>query len=329
MSERVFTVLRKFKYHWIDTLVTVVLWILGLVCTRITPYNRFFTERDPTLSYPFIHSESIPTWLLLFLCLLVPSVIILFSQVIIRWRFNNLGNRHKVADFFLAQAVLFQALGLTLFITTLLKVFFGRHRPNFFALCNYKGYNDAISSGDFTAYFNSTSPNLPGDIKYCLSSHENINESRFSHPSGHASMAFSGLGYLSFFLFHLLLSHKPTSRNHMWKAIVFLVPLSVAGLVAATRTRDYWHFFDDTLFGTLLGLGCAATVFYINYSRRTKLNVEYIGDLFPKNGGDGVGEDGEDAEDGLSGFQNENRPFDTRTPPSPKSSFGGPYYTNV
>lgn len=48
--------------------------------------------------------------------------------------------------------VLFQALGITLFLTSLSKVFFGRHRPNFYAMCNYKGYRDAVASGDFTAY---------------------------------------------------------------------------------------------------------------------------------------------------------------------------------
>jgi len=291
MSQAFFKVAAKFKYHWIDTLFTVVLWILGLVFTQVNPYNRFFTERDANLSYPHIPSEEVPTWLLFFLCLLVPSLIIVLSQTALRLRFNNVDNRHKAADFFLAQAVLFQALGLTLFLTSALKVFFGRHRPNFFALCDYKGYASAISTGNFTAYFAATTPNVPGDIKYCLADHAAINESRYSHPSGHASMVFAGLGYLSFFLVHLLLSHKPTSRNHMWKAIVFFVPLFAAGLVAATRTRDYWHFFDDTLFGTVLGLGCAATVFFINYSRGTHINVEYIGDLFSKNEEDGGGQD--------------------------------------
>jgi len=290
MANAFLTEARKIPYHWIDTLITAVLWVLGLVFTQVTPYNRFFTERDPTLSYPVIPSEEIPTWLLFFLSLLVPSAIILVSQVALRWRFHDVQSRHKVADFFLAQAVLFQALGLDLFLTSVLKVFFGRHRPNFFALCDYKGYASALSSGNFTAYFEATTPNLPGDIKYCLADQQAINEARYSHPSGHTSVVFAGMGYLSFFLFHLLLSHKPTRRNHMWKAIVFFVPLFVAGLVAATRTRDYWHFFDDTLFGMVLGLGCAATVFWVNYSRGTGMNVEFIGDLFAKNGEDGNGD---------------------------------------
>lgn len=127
--------------------------------------------------------------------------------------------------------VLFQALGLTLFLTSLSKVFFGRQRPNFFAFCDYKGYRNAVATGDFTeyprafnwveficdsgSYFARTVPGVQGSIEFCEATPGEINESMFSHPSGHASLSFAGLGFLSLFLHHMLLSHRPTKRHHV------------------------------------------------------------------------------------------------------------------
>jgi diacylglycerol diphosphate phosphatase/phosphatidate phosphatase len=279
---RKFFNLKNFKYHWIDTVIAVVLWTLGVVLQQYAPpFHRYFTERDPSLSYPYITAVQVPTWLLICLCWLVPALCITFSQYLVYLRFGEASRNHKAAKFFLAQIVLFQALGLTLFLTSSTKAFFGRHRPNFFAFCNYKGFMDAQTSGNYSEYDSLTVQGMPGDISYCRASPADIKESMFSYPSGHASMSFAGLGFLSLFLLHLLLSHRPTRRNHLWKAIVFTIPMFIAMLVAATRTRDYWHNFDDTIMGSLLGFGCATLAFYMNYSRTTSYNVEYIGDLFP------------------------------------------------
>jgi len=277
------SVLYSFRYHYIDTIGALVLWALAVVITLWgKPYRREFFERDPSLSFPVVPSEEVPTILLFFICLVGPGLIMLFSQLILRKRFHSIENRHKVADFFIAQASLFQCLGLTFFITASLKIFFGRQRPNFFAMCNYKGYRTALKTGDFTEYFAMTTAGVLGDLKYCEATQKEIYESVYSHPSGHASLSFAGLGFLSLFLYHLLLSHKPTTRNHLWKIVVFMVPIFAAATVAATRTRDYWHNFDDTLYGALIGFGCATMVFHINYSHKTEYNVEYIGDLYPK-----------------------------------------------
>jgi len=273
---------RNFKYHWIDALMSAALWAVGgLVQYKGVPFHRFFTERDPTLSYPYLVAVQVPTWLLFSLCWIIPAIVIFIAQLLLLRRFGDVSRTHKVAKFFLAQLVLFQALGLTLFLTSLSKVFFGRQRPNFFAFCDYQGYRTAMETGNFTEYFSLTEAGRQGNLEFCRASQSEINESMFSHPSGHASMSFCGLGFLSLFLHHMLLSHRPTKRNHLWKAIVFAVPMFAAIMVAATRTRDYWHNYDDTIMGALLGFGCASLAFQINYSRGTSHNVEYIGDLFP------------------------------------------------
>jgi len=276
--------LRNFRYHWIDCSMAAVLWLIGGVLQKFgVPFHRYFSERDPTLSYPYIKAVEVPTWLLYTLSWAVPTLVMMLAQYLLFKRFGPKVRSFKVAKFFLAQMVLFQALGLTLFLTSLSKVFFGRQRPNFFAFCDYKGYRTAVETGDYTAYFAATEEGVRGDIQYCLASQGEINESMFSHPSGHASLSFCGLGFLSLFLLQMLLSHKPTRRHHVWKALVFTVPMFIAIIVAATRTRDYWHNYDDTVMGALLGFGCASLMFSINYKTHNEAaqGVEYIGPLFP------------------------------------------------
>ena len=40
---------------------------------------------------------------------------------------------------------------------------------------------------------------------------------------------------------------------------------SSAGLIAVTRTRDYWHNYDDVLAGSLIGLGIAVFIYSVHY----------------------------------------------------------------
>jgi len=273
--------LRNFRYHWIDTMMGVALWLVGAIIQYVgRPFHRFFTERDPTLSYPLVNTVWVPTWLLFVLCWIIPATLVAVSQSLIWYRFGDLRKKHRVAKFFLAQLVLFQALGLTLFLTSLSKIFFGRQRPNFYAMCDYKGYRTAVETGDFTEYFSLTQANTPGDVSFCRATLREVNESMMSHPSGHASLTFAGLGFLALFLHHMLVSHKPTRRHHLWKAIVFCVPMFIAVMVAATRTRDYWHNYDDTIMGGLLGFGCAALAFVMNYSVKRTSSHEYLGHLY-------------------------------------------------
>jgi hypothetical protein len=42
-------------------------------------------------------------------------------------------------------------------------------------------------------------------------------------------------------------------NEQMWKAVVLFAFLGVACYVAGTRTKDYWHNFDDIVAGALIG----------------------------------------------------------------------------
>ncbi|KXN72482.1 acid phosphatase/Vanadium-dependent haloperoxidase [Conidiobolus coronatus NRRL 28638] len=90
-----------------------------------------------------------------------------------------------------------------------------------------------------------------------------------SFPSGHTSTSFSGLGFLSYYLNHILqLSHKRTSLIQYYAV---LVPLLIATFVAVSRLRDYRHHWQDVLVGAIIGMLSA----YFSYKKYFKKRVNY------------------------------------------------------
>jgi len=80
-----------------------------------------------------------------------------------------------------------------------------------------------------------------------------------SFPSGHSSLSFAGLGFLSLYLAGKL--HLFDRRGHTGKAWLSLTPLAGAALVAISRSMDYRHHWHDILVGSVLGL----TLAYFSY----------------------------------------------------------------
>jgi len=69
--------------------------------------------------------------------------------------------------------------------------------------------------------------------------------------SGHSSLSFAGLGFLSFYLAGKM--HLFDQRGHATKAWLALSPFMAASLVAISRTMDYRHHWHDVLVGSLIG----------------------------------------------------------------------------
>lgn len=97
-----------------------------------------------------------------------------------------------------------------------------------------------------------------------------------SFPSGHASAAFAGYGFLALFLNakykvlssgghfrqdhgserqlgRLGVSDETTQRVHHWKLVLFVFPWSIAFVMALSKVRDGWHHPVDVIFGALVG----------------------------------------------------------------------------
>lgn len=60
--------------------------------------------------------------------------------------------------------------------------------------------------------------------------------------------------------------HAPhTRRNAMWKVLLTLAPIALAVWIMVSRTREYWHNFDDVLTGGAIGLVMAFLFYRIHF----------------------------------------------------------------
>jgi diacylglycerol diphosphate phosphatase/phosphatidate phosphatase len=265
------------RFYFLDFLSLVALIICAGLVSLISPYDRFFVEQDPTLSYPFVES-SVPLYLLIILSLLVPLLVIFFTQIVLhKFRKEEYVLPPMLTYRFLPYFTLVHSYILCLVVTTLLKDFVGRKRPNFFAYCNYQGYRDALTSGNFTSYFNLTSPGRVGSIEYCLDK-SSLNDAQSSFPSGHSSQSFAGLMIALWFVLYcipFLVDRKSVWHFRMWRISVFGVFFGLAATIAGTRTRDYWHNFDDILSGSVIGTLCAIFAVYVNTTITKSRSPEY------------------------------------------------------
>jgi len=174
------------------------------------------------------------------------------------------GMHPKSLNFFVVQMAFIEALGMTLLGCEFLKPFAGRKRPNFFAMCDYHGYRTAVATNNFTEYISLTNPGTPGKLSNCRATPREILESQFSFPSGHSAAIWCSMTFLALYLYYVLQYYS--TKHNMSKGIGAITFLAIACMVSVTRPRDYWHNFDDILGGSILGFGCAALAFALNYS---------------------------------------------------------------
>lgn len=108
-----------------------------------------------------------------------------------------------------------------------------------------------------------------------------------SFPSGHASAAFAGFGFLALYLNAKLNIFPRTTQANLpqspeekgtaapapptragarrtphFKLLLWMLPWLVALLIAASKVRDGWHHPVDVLFGALVGTLCAHMAFW-------------------------------------------------------------------
>ncbi|XP_037076859.1 phospholipid phosphatase 5-like, partial [Pollicipes pollicipes] len=133
------------------------------------------------------------------------------------------------------------SLLLTGILTNCLKLAVGRPRPDFLARCHPDGRlrADQPCTGDAHA----------------------IADGRKSFPSGHSSFSACVAVFVFLYLAGKLGTFTERGRRQSHKLLV-LFPLLVAALIAASRTCDYHHHWQDVLAGCALG----AVVGWVGYS---------------------------------------------------------------
>jgi membrane-associated phospholipid phosphatase len=138
--------------------------------------------------------------------------------------------------------------------TDICKILAGRLRPDFIARC----------LPDIAG--NCTNPNL-----------KDVRDARASFPSGHSSLSFCAMVYLSLYLcgkFRIFW----TNSGQLWKVVIVLSPLIGSTFIAISRTKDYHHNFDDVIAGSMLGACLAFVGYFIHYPSLLNANCD-----IPKN----------------------------------------------
>jgi len=207
---------------------------------------RFFVQQDPRISNPY-EPSSVST-----LCLGVLAVLLPACLICIMRSYGQLGSTPQeplLIAFGLVHSTQWAVVGT-------FKGLVGRLRPNFFALCNYCGYRDALKSGKFTDYMACAPAGLPGDFEKCR---DTMKSGRLSFPSGHSSTAFAGLGFLGFML---AAAARRAGCPPLVQVLCTLPPLFAASWVAATRVQESWHFESDIFAGSTIGFSIMAFVFH-------------------------------------------------------------------
>lgn len=140
-------------------------------------------------------------------------------------RLKKCGN-HDLHHAILALAI---SVMMTLNITTVLKMAAGRYRPD---------------------WNNDVTPDRQG---------------RYSFPSGHSSMSFSGMVFICLYLFAKFRIWGSKHTHCYAKVCLLTSPMLLAFFVAISRTMDYHHHFADIIAGAIIGTGCTVYSYFLYF----------------------------------------------------------------
>ncbi|CCM02407.1 uncharacterized protein FIBRA_04505 [Fibroporia radiculosa] len=217
-----------------DWAVTAILGILVIAVDEVNGFKRDFSLQDSSLYHPYAVHERVPPVALYMLCGFAPFA---FQCVINYLTLRSWWDAHN------STLGLVLSLALTGAITEFVKLTVGRPRPDLIARCiPQAGAVDPPYGLSTYAICTQTDSYL-------------MRDGWKSFPSGHASLSFAGLGFLSFYLSGKI--HLFDRRGCAPKVWAALTPLSVAALVAISRTMDYRHHATDVIAGALLGIAGA------------------------------------------------------------------------
>lgn len=225
-----------------DWLCTIALLLIISLSTRNSGYQRQFSLVDTSIQHTYAVQERVPFWAALLAAGVAPAAIIVCIGFFWRKSFWDVHN---------GLLGLLSALGLTTVLTELIKISVGRPRPDFISRCQpLPGSVDMLYG--------------LSNITACSVSEGHIIADGFkSFPSGHASFAFAGLGFLSIYLAGKLRLFD--RRGFIIKAWIVFVPLIGAAGVSISRTMDYRHHASDVVVGGLLGFLVALLTYHLYY----------------------------------------------------------------
>ncbi|WRT70585.1 uncharacterized protein IL334_007583 [Kwoniella shivajii] len=228
-----------------DWILALVLWGVLAILNRSGGHKREFSLNDLSIQHSFAVNERVPPKLLAFISVGIPLIVLIpISALISRngWDIHN------------SVLGLVMSYTMTGVVTQVIKMSVGRPRPDLIARCL-----PAAGAADHPVFGLST-------IDICTNTNLLIlNDGFKSFPSGHSSLSFAGLGYLSLYLAGKM--HLSDVRGHRTRAWFALSPLLGGTMVAISRTEDNRHHWQDVLVGSLLGLSIAWVSYRTYYPR--------------------------------------------------------------
>ncbi|RKO91601.1 phosphatidic acid phosphatase type 2/haloperoxidase [Blyttiomyces helicus] len=200
---------RGFLQDWAVAGITAV---AALIVNKIPPFERPFSPTDPTLQHPVL-ADFVPDWLNVGIAVSVPIAVVGVVEWLRRGRGAEGGWRRVGREMHYAGMVLAVVLVTSMLVTNVVKAWAGRLRPDFLARC---------------APINNI----------CTGSLHLVLEGRRSFPSGHSSTAFSGMGFLTFWLAQTTrVFGAPAGEGVAWRVMVSLAPLFWATYVAISSSQ--------------------------------------------------------------------------------------------
>ncbi|KAK0659959.1 PA-phosphatase related-family protein [Lasiodiplodia hormozganensis] len=191
----------------LDWIVIIGIAAVGAGWNDIKPYHRPFSLLDLSISFPHTDPETIPTWLLVVVALVVPAAAIFFvALVFVPGPTANPSTpktliwRRKFWEWNTGWMGLGLSLATAFMLTQGSKLLFGKPRPDLLDRCQPD--LSKLQSATTGGYGQDISPRwVLVTSEICTQTDMDIlNDGFKSFPSGHASFAWSGLLYLFLFL---------------------------------------------------------------------------------------------------------------------------------
>ncbi|KAH7402674.1 lipid phosphate phosphatase 1 [Pyrenochaeta sp. MPI-SDFR-AT-0127] len=241
-----------------DYLIIVVLIVTFTIVDKIPPFHQHFSLDNYTLHYPYAKKERVPVFWLCVYVIAAPAVIIgiytmvidgLFSHQAVmpvgRTGIKKLSGRYRFKDRLWELNCGILGLGLSVgaafTITGALKNAIGKPRPDLIDRCVIDF--DKVNKDRMVLQ----------TIDICTQTSNYILQDGFkSFPSGHSSVSFAGLFYLSIYLAGKL--HVLDAKGEVWRTFLVMVPALGAALITGTRIMDARHHPFDVISGALLGI---------------------------------------------------------------------------
>ena len=257
----------------------------------LTGNQHVFAIDDPDISYPNL-PDTISIGVVAVVAVVVPAIIIVVLSffLVIASAFKRIGFSGQL----LQRAVWESNAGLlglavsiagAFFLTQGLKDISGQPRPDFLARCvpDLTKLGQGVQSGyggrleEAYSYYNSTICTQT-DTKF-------LNDGFAAFPSGHSSISWAGMLYLTLWLAAKLglnlpripaatpqiqdarqqgdLTRASAAAPPIWSLVLTGIPVSGAFYIATSRYADYHHFAFDIISGSLIGIFFALLGYYM------------------------------------------------------------------